>query len=217
MTEQQIELESAPHPDPVAARDRLPWRTIVIIVVAVVVAGGGVGAVGGWLWYLWWGPANSGEIYDTAAWGPRWFDLSDEGLAHQFSGPAEYTLVALGLGIVLGILAGVLGRRQAVAALGGLVVASALAAYLAWAVGTALSPPDPQQYATKANACTDDEPCKQYPAAIEVSGWTPFLCWPIGALGGFSATVVVSSWIEEFRRKQAGQRAAGTWLDRPSG
>ncbi len=189
VTEQEI----VPAPAETAEDRRPPWRAISVVAGAVVLAAGGLGALGGWLWYQWWGPPNSGEIYDTSAWGPRWFDLTDQGLAHQFDGPAQYTVIALGFGALLGILAAVLGRRQAVAAMIALVVGSALAAYVSWLVGTTLSPPDPQKYATAENVC-QEEPCKQYLAAIEVSGWTPFLCWPLAALGAFSVTIVVMSW-----------------------
>lgn len=196
MTDQQ----TASPPAPVVERRSVPWRAIALVVGVVVVAGGGLGALGGWLWYEWWGPPNTGEIYDTAAWGPRWFDVSDQGLAQQFDGPAKYAVIGLGFGTLLGILGAVLGRRQAIAALVGLVVGSALAAYLAFAVGTALSPPDPERYATKANVC-EERSCEDYPAAIEVSGWTPFLCWPIGALGGFSLTLVAMSYVGTTRTK----------------
>src|SRR5436190_3862976 len=200
--------ETVPAPAPGTGRRSPPWRAIAVVAVAVVVAGGALGALGGWLWYHWWAPPNTGEIYDTAVWGPKWLDLTDEGLAHQFSGPAEYTLIALGLGFVLGILAAVIGRRQALVALAALIVGSALAAYLAFAVGTALSPPGPEQYATKANVG------KEYKAAIEISGWTPLLCWPIGALAGFAGGTVAQSGLGELRRKQRGPREAGTWLER---
>lgn len=192
MTSQETEPAAAPASAPAAERRPLPWRSILAVVGVMVVAAGGLGTLGGWLWYQWWGPPNTGEIYDTAVWGPRWFDLTDQGMGHQFDGPAQYTVVGIGFGIVLGVLAALLGRRGALAALAGLVLGSALAAYLSWAVGTALSPPDPQRYATQANVCTD-EPCKDYPAAIEVSGWTPFLAWPIAALGTFSLAIFVTA------------------------
>ncbi len=154
----------------------------------MLAASGGLGALAGWLWYEWWGPPNSGEIYDTTTWGPRWLDLTDQGLAHQFDGPAQYAVLALGLGALLGVLAAVLGRRQALAALAALAAGSALAAYVSYAVGTALSPPDPQRFATKDNIG------EEYLAAIEVSGWTPLLCWPIAALGTFAIALVAMAY-----------------------
>ena len=201
MTEQ----ETLPPPAPVVERRRLPWRAVATLGVGLVAAGAGLGALGGWLWYLWWAPANTGTIYDTTL-GVRWYDVTDEGITHQFDGPAEYAVIALVLGALLGCAAALLGRRQALTALGALVAGSALAAYAAWAVGTALSPPDPQQFATKANVG------KEYPAAIELSGWTPLLCWPLGALAAFCLTIVVRSMVAEFRRQQAGHQESGNWL-----
>lgn len=193
---------------PVLAVDRrVPWRAIVIVVGVLVVTAAGLGAIGGWLWYHWWAPANIGEIYDTTE-GPRWYDVSEEGLTHQFDGPALYAVVAIGLGSLLGALAALLGRHQALAALGGLVMGSALAAYLSWAVGTAMSPPDPQQFETTANIG------KEYPAAIELTGWTPLLCWPLAALAAFCVTIVLVSLVTEIRRTQAAQQVAGNWLER---
>ena len=207
MTSQETEAASLPASAPDTEPRSLPWRAIAPVVVTVVAAACGLGAFGGWLWYQWWGPPNTGEIYDTAAWGPRWFDLSDQGLAHQFDGPAQYAVIALGLGIVLGALAAVLGRRQELAAVLAVAVGSALAAYLAYLIGTALSPPDPQQFAST------DTLGEEYPAAIEVSGWTPFLCWPIGALGSFALSVPMSSWFAEFRRARAVKQGDGTWIE----
>ena len=200
-------------PAPPAER-RMSWAAVLTVGGAVAAAGAALGALGGWLWYHWWGPPNKGSIYDTVH-GPKWYDLTDKGIAHEFNGPAEYAVVALGLGILLGVVAALVARRRALAVVGGLIVGSALAAYLSWAIGTAMSPPDPQEkYATKANVC-EQAPCKEYPAAIEISGWTPLLCWPLGALGAFSVTVVASSWIEDFRRAQASQKDAGNWLAAP--
>jgi hypothetical protein len=199
--------QTVPPPAQPVLGSRLPWRPIALVVGTLVVVAGGLGALGGWLWYQWWGPPNTGEIYDTTTWGPRWFDLSDQGLAQQFDGPAQYTVVALGLGAVLGVLGAVLGRRQALAALVALTLGSALAAYLSYAVGTALSPPDPQQFATEANLG------EEYRAAIEVTGWTPFLCWPIGALGAFALSIPIAHWIQDFRRLRALKQDDGTWLE----
>ncbi|KAA1417906.1 hypothetical protein F0U44_14780 [Nocardioides humilatus] len=196
------------------SQERAPSSAGIVVGGVVVTASAAVGALGGWLWYQWWGPPNKGSIYETLDGRILWLDPTDKGIAHQFNGPAQYAIIGIGLGLVLGVLAALLGRRQALVALGSLIVGSALAAFLAWGVGNVLSPPDPQQYAKKSAVCTE-APCKEYDAAIEVSGWTPFLCWPLGALAGFSLTVVVAEWIGSFRGSQAAQRDAGTWLAAP--
>lgn len=202
MTSQETEAAAAPSASPgaderrrLSGRDRPSWRGTAVLVAVVLAASGGAGALAGWLWYQWWGPPNTGQIYDTTTWGPRWLDLSDQGLAHQFDGTAQFAVLGLGLGAVLGVLAAALGRRQAVAAFLALVAGSALAAYLCFAVGTALSPPDPQQFATKDNIG------EEYRAAIEVSGWTPFLSWPIAAFGAFAIAVVVMTWLGTTRTR----------------
>ncbi len=191
MTDQQT---LPPPPAPAVERRALPWRAIVLVGGSLAAAGAALGALGGWLWYQWWAPANTGTIYDTVD-GPKWYDLTDQGVAHQFAGPGQYALIGLLLGIALGVVAVIVGRRHALAAVAGLIVGTALAAYLSYVVGTAQSPPDPQQYATSANVD------KEYPAAIEVSGWTPFLCWPLGALGAYSVAVLAMSWLGTTRTK----------------
>lgn len=196
MTDQQT---LPPPPAPAAERRDLPWRAMALVGGSLAAAGAILGALGGWLWYQWWAPANTGAIYDTVD-GPKWYDLTDQGVAHQFDGPGQYALIGLLLGILLGAVAAVVGRGQPLAAVGGLIVGTALAASMAYVVGTAQSPPDPQKYATAANVC-EEAPCEEYPAAIEVSGWTPFLCWPLGALGAFSAAVMVMSWLGTTRTK----------------
>lgn len=191
MTHQQLQ---PPPPAPPVERRRVPWREVALVAGAVAAGCAVVGAGAGWLWYQWWAPANTGTIYDTVD-GPKWYDLTDQGVAHQFDGPAQYAVIALGLGAVLGVLALLVGRRQPVAAVAGLIVGTAAAAYLCYLVGTELSPPDPQTFATEANID------KEYPAAIEVSGWTPFLCWPLGALGAYSVAVLAMSWLGTTRSR----------------
>lgn len=154
------------------------------VTAAVLALGGALGALGGWLWWRWWGPPNNGIVYDTAS-GPRWYDFSsDEGFTHVFDSTAQFAVVGLGFGLLLGIVAGLLARRTALLGLVAVLVASALGAVLAAWVGFTLSPPDPQVHAIEANICTE-EPCKEYPAGLVISGWTPYLAWSIGALASY--------------------------------
>ncbi|KAA1429012.1 hypothetical protein [Nocardioides antri] len=204
MTEQQT---VPPPPAPADERRRVAWRDVAVVGGAVVVASAAVGALGGWLWYLWWGPPAPGKIFETDS-GIKWYpDPWDPGQHQVFAGTAEYALIGLAGGVLLGFGAVVVGRRQAFAALAALVVGSALAAYVAFLVGTTLSPPDPQGYATA------DHVGEEYPAAIEVTGWTPYLLWPAGALIGFCSAVVLLSGAGEVRRQQVDQQQAGNWLE----
>lgn len=176
---------------------RAGWAAPGLVAATVVVAGAVLGALGGWLWYLWWAPAREGRIYRTED-GPRWFpDPWDPGQAQMFAGTGGYALVGIGLGLVLGVLAVFLGRRQAYAGLVGLLLGTALAAGVAYLVGTMLSPPDPQ-------SLVDSEPVgTRLPAAIEVRGWTPYLCWPLGGLLGFLAATFLVSALDDVQRLEA--------------
>ena len=191
--------ESAP-----AEPGRARWVAPAVVVAAVAGTGGALGALGGWLWYLWWAPAREGRIYRTAE-GPRWFPNPwDPGQAQVFAGTAEFAIVGLGLGLLVGLLAGLLGRRLAFAGLVGLLLGTALAAGVAYLVGTAISPPDPQ-------SLVDSEPVgATLPAAIEVSGWTPYLCWPLGGLLGFLVATYLVSALDDVRRREAD---TSSWLE----
>ncbi len=179
--------EPASGPAPTTERPTAPSGGVVsapvAVVGAVLVLGGALGALGGWLWWRWWGPANTGSVYQTDD-GPKWYDLTAGGFTHVFDGTAQYAVIGLGFGLLLGIAAGLLSRRHAVLGLVAVVVASALGAVVAAQLGYALSPPDPQQYETAANVC-EKAPCKEYPAALRISGWTPYLTWAIGALASY--------------------------------
>ncbi|WP_183094115.1 hypothetical protein [Nocardioides stalactiti] len=213
MSDQVTDQETVLPAGPASERTPVPWRAWGAVAGALLVAGAALGGLGGWLWYQWWGPPNKGSIFDTTAYGITWFDTTDKGIAQDFAGTGEYVVIGFGLGLVLGTIAAFVGRRHAFAALAALLAGAALAAALSWAVGTMLSPPDPQKFATEANVCTE-LPCKEYPAAIEVNGWTPYLLWPIGALTGFCATTFLLGTFVEVRRQQHTHQQAGTWLER---
>jgi hypothetical protein len=171
-------------------------RTVLPLVAGGLLLGG----VGGWLWWLWWGPSRTGTVYQTDD-GPKWYDLTDTGLTRSFDATADYAVIGLVLCAVLGILAAWLGRRWAYAALGGLLLGCVLGAAVAYAVGVGFSPPDPQTFATADNVD------KEFPSAIEVVGWTPYLCWPLGGLLGFLAGTLVVNSVEHSRRAaDAGDR-----------
>lgn len=200
-----METTIPPASSPVA--DGRPSRSPLVtgaVAVAIVALGGALGALGGWLWYRWWGPPNVGRVYDTPD-GRTWVDLTERGLAQVFAATGQYVVVGLALGLLLGVLAAVLGRHRALVALGAVLVASALAAYVASRVGIALGPTDPQ------TLVDDVELGERLPAAITLSGWTPYLMWPIGALVGFAGTGLGLTALEEVRRREADP---ATWLER---
>lgn len=195
--------------------EQIDRRTLPRLVVVLPLLAAAVGAASGWLWYQWWGPPLQGQIFETTS-GIRWYpDPFDPGQQQVFSGTAEYVVLGVLGGVVLGAVAVILSRRRYLLTLLVLGVASGIAATTMFVVGVALSPPDPDSFATSANVCRE-RPCEQFPAAIEVTGWTPFLSWTIGSLGTFGATIAALSGAREVRRHQSGRRETGNWLERPN-
>ncbi len=178
-------------------------RRDLVGVGATVLSAVGLAFLGGWLWWQWWGPADKGRIFETRD-GPQWFPIPfDPGVSHVFAGTAEYFLIGLGLGALLGVLAGVLSRSRAVLGLGVLVVASVGAALVMHWFGVSFSPPDPR------TLVDSHEIGDRLPGHLELSGWTPYLAWPIGALAGFTGVMLSLSALGGVR-EQSGDPDA--WL-----
>lgn len=153
--------------------------------VLLLVASAGAAALGGWWWWSWWGPAGKGNIFHTDT-GYQWFPQpTDPGEAHVTRATYEYVVIAFVLALVIGILVGLVGRHRPILALVVAIACGALGAWVMWQVGTALSPPDPARWADKAHQCTGSAHCPSFPGHISVTGWTPYLTWPVGALLGF--------------------------------
>lgn len=174
-------------------------RAIVVPVALGVVLGAG----GGWLWWAWWGPAPDGKVYDTAA-GPTWYpDPFDPGITRDFSGTATYVVIAFGLALLLGVVGGWLARDRAVAGLAAAAAASVVAGVLMTFIGLAQSPADPQDRAAEVKIGTE------LPGHLEVSGWTPYLAWPVGALLGYMVVMLaLNSSAASVERPRPGQPSA---------
>ena len=154
-------------------------RDLAGALVVPPVLGALLGLAGGWLWWTWWGPAPRGRIYDTSA-GPHWYpDPFDPGITSDFSGTAIYVVVGFGLALLLGIVAAWLARRVAVPGLVALLVGAGVATVLMYLVGQSFSPPDPASLIASRKVGT------VLPGHLHVSGWTPYLAWPVGALLGY--------------------------------
>lgn len=167
-------------------------RSAGLSVVVGAVLAAVLGALGGFLWWTWWGPAPEGKVYDTAA-GPTWYpDPFDPGITRDFSATATYVVVGFGLALLLGLVAGWVSRDTALVGVATVVVASALAAVVMTLVGISQSPADPQDKASKETIGT------VLPGHLEVAGFTPYLAWPVGALLGY--LVVMLSITSESRR-----------------
>lgn len=109
---------------------------------AVVACFAVVGALSGWLWeWLW--PTPSGVVVE-GTWYP---DPWDAGQRADFAGTGLYVTIALVAGLLLGAAVVAVSRLPELWTLATVVVGSVVAGLLMYAVGTALSPPDPQPLA----------------------------------------------------------------------
>jgi len=159
-------------------------------VLLVVVGCAAAAALAGLIWKSVW-HAPPGTAYEH-----QWY-LQPEAYADDFSGTGLYVLIAFAFGLVVSVLAGFVREHNELATLMGVLLGSALAAWLMYAVGHRLGPPDPRILAQTA---ADFDPL---PADLRVygghhvvawldwiPGWrgrlpgAPFLAWPIGAAVG---------------------------------
>ncbi|GAB4007556.1 hypothetical protein [Nocardioides ultimimeridianus] len=185
-----------------------PAFPVVGLLVAVLLLSAAAGAIGGWWWWRWWSPAPDGVIGQRTDTGEiAWFaEPFDPGQAHVASSTFEYVALGFGLALLVGVVAGLLGRNRSLLTLVPVVGGSALAAYVMWAVGMAFSPADPQQWAVAANIG------HHYPGSLHVGlgqidlqlyDWlggayvhlghlpTPYLVWPVGMLLGFLVVMLM--------------------------
>jgi hypothetical protein len=125
-------------------------RTLLVRLGAVVVTFLVAGVLAGVVWELLWSPPT-GVTYKG-----HWY-LEPAGPDVSFQGIALFVLIAFPLGIVLGVLAGLLRGHETATALTVLVAAS-LAGIVMYAVGSSLSPPDPQPLAAGQPDYTTDIP-----------------------------------------------------------
>ncbi len=139
--------------------------------VVVVVALGLAGALAGLVWEWRWTPPT-GVVVDH-----QW--LQDEaGLRASFSGTGTYVVVAAVVGLLVGAALAALFNRREIVTLLGVLVGSALAAWVMLRVGLALGPEDPVVLARTAAKGV------HLPGRLVVSGKSPFVALPSGALLG---------------------------------
>lgn len=182
---------------------RLPIAAAALA-VGVLVLAAALAALGGWWWWRWWSPAPMGEIYKRQDLSYGWYaNPLDPGQAHVAASTFEYIVAGFLLALVLGALAGLLGRNRALVALAAVLVGSALAAFVMWRVGTAMSPPDPSRWADAAHYG------KHFPGALTVAGWPSYLVWPLGALLGFVAVMLFLSGDGRRDREDPGSETSG--------
>ncbi len=139
--------------------------------VVVLVAMAGAGVLSGVVWQWWWTPAP-GVVVDH-----QW--LQDEvGLRADFSGTGTYVAVAVIAGLVMAAGLAVIFDRTELVTLVTVLLGSVLAAWVMYRVGLALAPADPDVLATTAADGT------RLPGPLIVSGQSPFLAFPTGAVIG---------------------------------
>jgi hypothetical protein len=156
------------------------------VVVAVFVA---AGALAGVLWERLW-DVPTGVTYQG-----HWY-LEPAGPDLSFQGIALFVVIAFPLGIVLGLLAGLRRGHETATALTVLVAAS-LAGVVMYAVGSSLSPPDPQPLAAGRPDYTTDIPGHLGLTAPD-HGRVPWhssalVALPAGAMAGLVGTYLLGS------------------------
>ena len=144
----------------------------------VVAALAAVGALAGVVWQWVWTP-TIGVVADH-----RWTAGDAIGLQHEFSGTGWYVVVGTLAGLIAGVVIALLVNRKPLLTLAAVVVGSVLGAWLMLVVGTSLGPPDQDDVARTAD---DGTPV---PIALTVSGHSPFIALPAGALLGLCVVFV---------------------------
>jgi len=156
-------------------RPAIAHGLLVVVVFSVV------GVATGGLWEALW-QAPIGVVYRD-----EWF-LEPAGPDRSFSGTGLYVLLAMPVGAVLGVLAALVSRDEAVT-LVAVLVGSVLAGWLMYAVGHTLGPPDPRVLAAGEPDLTE------LPADLVLAApgdsrspfrSTAFVAFPAGALAGLA-------------------------------
>lgn len=156
----------------------LMTRRVVVqlgLAIAVLLV---VGVLAGLVWQWIWTP-TPGIVQDH-----QWYPTDAIALQHEFSGTGWYVVVGLLAGAVAGVVAALVSDRLPLVTLAVVVVGSVLGAWVMLQVGSALSPPDPQTLAKTADDGT------LLPGELSVSGHSPWVAYPFGALVGLAVVYV---------------------------
>lgn len=147
---------------------RTPLVQLALVVVVLALAGALAGAIWEWIW-----SPTVGVVVDH-----RWTAGDVLGLQHRFSGTGWYVVVAAIAGLLAGVAVTLVADRVPLLTLAAVLAGSVLAAWLMLRVGMALGPPDP---AVAARTAADGT---RLPDHLSVSGHSPLIAFPVGALLG---------------------------------
>ncbi|MGB0098903.1 MAG: hypothetical protein WBP61_01355 [Nocardioides sp.] len=139
---------------------------LALAVLALAAAGVLAGVVWEWVW-----TAPLGSVVDQT-----WVAEDEESLRGVFSATGWYVVIGAVAGLLGGALVALFLDRSPLITLVGVVIGSALGAFLMLRVGVALGPADPVGLAESAREGA------YLPAMLGVSGSTPFVALPAGAL-----------------------------------
>jgi hypothetical protein len=139
-----------------------------VFIVAVFAA---VGVLAGVLWEWLWTPPMAVAAQQAV-------QPTLESARGQFSGTAWYVVIASLAGLFTAAVLALAFDRREIVTLAAVLGGSALGAWLMLVVGTALGPADPQTVAATAADGT------RIPMDLDVSGRSPYLAMPAGALIG---------------------------------
>ncbi|RYB95584.1 hypothetical protein EUA93_15305 [Nocardioides oleivorans] len=157
-------------------------RRIGLVSALFLVAGAAAGVLWEWLW-----DPTTGVTYQG-----QWY-LEPAGPDQSFSSIALFVVIAVPLGIVLGVLSGI-WRDQEVVTTVTVLVAAVGAGLLMYAVGHALGPPDPQVLAAAKPDYTTlpGDLVLTAPDADRVA-WhsSALVALPAGAMAGLVATYLL--------------------------
>ena len=144
---------------PDGLRPGLVQLALAVLVLAVA------GVVAGFVWEWVWA-APDGAVVDGA-----WVAQDESNLRGVFSGTGWYVVVGSAAGLLGGAGVALFLDRYPLVTLLGVVLGSLLGAFLMFRVGVALGPGDPL-----------DASGKVVPGVLDVSGGSPFIAMPAGAL-----------------------------------
>ncbi|WP_459970590.1 hypothetical protein [Nocardioides pyridinolyticus] len=142
---------------------------LALAVLVLTVLGVVAGVVWEWVW-----TAPDGAVVDGA-----WVAQDEANLRGVFSGTGWYVVVGSVAGLLGGAAVALFLDRYPLVSLLGVVLGSLLGAFLMLRVGVALGPGDPLDAAGAV-----------VPGALDVSGGSPFIALPAGALVALSMAFI---------------------------